>query len=306
MSDVTFLADSVVTRPLTPTDATAVFELTYAAEMADKGYPMVELDDILGDWARPSYDLGGQSIGFFEHGDLVAYGEVHRKRLEAYVHPAHRGRGLGTTLYRWGLAKAKELGYDRVGQTVPVTNVGAVALFKAHGGTLLYSSWILELPEGAAIAPQDLPAGHRLRAFEPERDTYDVYRTFEDAFNEWPDRQPSTFEDWQAFAFARSDFQPWQINTVVEDVDGVERILGACRISVSADEGWVDQIAVHREARGRGLGRALLVSAFTEARSRGATRFRLNTDSRTGALGLYEHVGMAVVETYEHYVVDLG
>ena len=68
----------------------------------------------------------------------------------------------------------------------------------------------------------------------------------------------------------------------------------------------MDQIAVRREARGRGLGRALLVAAFAEARSRGATISRLNTDSRTGALGLYEHVGMVVVETYEHYAVDLG
>ncbi len=181
-----------------------------------------------------------------------------------------------------------------------------MGLFTAHGGTLLYTSWILELPEGAAIADQDLPAGHRLRGFEPERDTYDVYRTFEDAFNEWPDRLPSTLEDWQAIAFGRSDFEPWQIITVVEDVDGDERIVGACRVSVSDGEGWVDQIAVRREARGRGLGRALLVAAFAEARSRGATISRLNTDSRTGALGLYEHVGMIVVETYEHYVVDLG
>ena len=66
---------------------------------------------------------------------------------------------------------------------------------------------------------------------------------------------------------------------------------------------WVN---VRRDARGRGLGRVLLVAAFAEARSRGATISRLNTDSRTGALGLYEHVGMVVVETYEHYAVDLG
>lgn len=306
MSDVTTLTDSVVARPLVLTDVNAVFELTSAAEMADMGHPMVELDDIRGDWARPSYDLGGQSIGFFEDGFLVAYAEVHKKRLEAYVHPGHRGRGLGATLYRWALAKAKDLGYDRVGQSVPVTNRSAVELFKAHGGGLLYTSWILELPEGAAIADQELLPAHRLRAFEPERDTYDVYRTFEDAFNEWPDRQPSTLEDWQAIAFGRSDFEPWQVLTVVEEVDGTEHIVGACRVSVSDGEGWVDQIAVRRDARGRGLGRTLLVAAFEQARSRGATISRLNTDSRTGALGLYLHVGMVVVETYEHYSVELG
>ena len=73
---------------------------------------------------------------------------------------------------------------------------------------------------------------------------------FEDAFNEWPNRQPSTLEDWQALAFGLNHFEPWQILTVVEDADGVETILGACRVSVSEGEGWVDQIAIRREARG--------------------------------------------------------
>jgi GNAT superfamily N-acetyltransferase len=305
MPDVTALSDAIVARPLVLEDAVAVFELTRAAEQADLGHPMVELEDIRCDWARPSYNLGAQSIGYFEHGDLVAYGEVHKNRLEGYVHPAHRRRGLGTRLFEWSLGKAKELGYPRVGQTVSVTNRDAISLLSDHGGTLLYTSWVLELPEGTAIAAQDLPPGHRLRPFQADRDTYDAYRTFEDAFNEWPDRQPSTLDDWQAIAFGRSDFEPWQVVTVVQDVDGVERIVGACRVTVSDAEGWVDQIAVRREARGRGLGRALLVAAFNEARSRGATTSRLNTDSRTGALGLYEHVGMVVVETYQHYAVDL-
>jgi mycothiol synthase len=305
MSDVIAVSDAILARPLVPGDAVAVFELTRAAEQVDLGHPMVELDDIRGHWARPSYNLGAQSIGYFEHGELVAYGEVHKNRLEGYVHPAHRRRGLGTRLFEWSRTKAKELGYPRVGQTVSVNNRDAISLLTDHGGTLLYTSWVLELPEGTTIAAQDLPPGHRLRPFQADRDTYDVYRTFEDAFNEWPDRQPSTLDDWRAIAFGRSDFEPWQVVTAVEDVDGVERIVGACRLIVSDGEGWVDQIAVRRQARGRGLGRALLVAAFNEARSRGATALRLNTDSRTGALGLYQHVGMVVVETYQHYAVDL-
>ena len=62
---------------------------------------------------------------------------------------------------------------------------------------------------------------------------------------------------------------------------------------------------MQRDGAGTGLGRALLVAAFSAARAHGATISRLNTDSRTGSLGLYEHVGMVVVETFEHYAVDL-
>jgi len=306
MPDTMSLPATVTTRPLTTDDARAVFELTQAAELHDTGQSMVELEDIRGDWARPSYHLGAQSVGFFEDGDLVAYSEVHRNRIESYVHPAHRRRGLGTTLFRWSLAKAKELGYERAGQTVPATNQDAIAIFTAHGSSLLFTSWILELPAGVTIDAAPLPAGHRLRGFDAKRDTYDVYRTFEEAFNEWPDRVPTTLEDWEAIALARADFEPWQVMTMVEVADGVEQVVGACRLSANDGEGWVDQIAVRREARGRGLGRALLVAAFAAAREHGATVCRLNTDSRTGALGLYEHVGMGVVETYEHYAVALA
>ena len=122
MSNVTEPSPPVTTRPLTIRDAQAVFELTREAEIADSGHAMVELEDIRGDWSRPSFDLASQSVGFFENGRLVAYGEVHRNRLEGYVHPAHRGRGIGKTLFGWGLDKARGLGYERVGQTVPVTN----------------------------------------------------------------------------------------------------------------------------------------------------------------------------------------
>lgn len=293
-------------RPLEHADARAVFELTFACEQHDTGQSLVELDDILGDWAAPSYDLGSQSIGFFEGDALVAYGEVDRKRLEAHVAVDHRGQGIGTALFRWAIDKARELGYDRLGQSLSVTNSDAIALVTRHGGELLWTSWILELPAGAAIEDVDLPPGHRLRNFDVRRDARDAFETIEDAFNEWPNRDPSTFEDWFSKTIDRDDFDPWNMLIISEETGGAERVVGACKVTTIDGVGWVDQIAVRRESRGLGLGRALLVTAFARAREHGATTARLNTDSRTGALGLYEHVGMVSVETYEHLAVPLA
>jgi mycothiol synthase len=306
MSDIGLVSIGDLTvRPLRAEDAPAVYELTQASETHDVGRSLIELEEIRADWARPSYDLTEQSRGYFDSDQLVAYGEVHKGRLEAYVHPGHHGRGIGTALFGWAVERARELGYERVGQTVPITNTAAIALLIRHGCQLLYSSWILELPAGASIADVELPPGHRLRRFDPDRDAFDVYRTFEDAFNEWPNRLPSTIDDWQAVTWGRPDFEPWQILTVTEGNARGEQVVGACRVSVHEDEAWVDQIAVCREARGRGIGRALLVAAFARACQHGATTLRLNTDSRTGALGLYQHVGMTVVETYQHYARNL-
>lgn len=297
---------SISSRPLRPADAPAVFELTAAAEEHDSGSVLVELDDIVSDWARPSYDLSTQSLGLLEDGRLVAYAEVDRLRVEGYVHPECRGLGLGSRLVGWAIETAATLGYERVGQSLPVTNTPAIDLFRSFGSTVLYTSWMLELSSGLEVAPSRLPPDHRLRVFDPARDALEVFQTIEDSFNEWPDREPSSFADWEASTVKRNDFEPWQIIVMVAGVDRAETIVGACKVTANEGLGWIDQIAVRRDARGQGLGRGLLGSAFTTARAHGASTCRLNTDSRTGALGLYEHVGMTVVETYEHHAISLA
>ena len=62
-------------------------------------------------------------------------------------------------------------------------------------------------------------------------------------------------------------------------------------------------LAVHavedlEEERGRGLAQALLIDSFAAGTAHGARRSELSTDSRTGALGLYEKVGMVVTSTW--------
>jgi ribosomal protein S18 acetylase RimI-like enzyme len=84
---------------------------------------------------------------------------------------------------------------------------------------------------------------------------------------------------------------------------------GAALIGVSVghdyeaqDEGWIEQIAVRREHRGRGMGGALLAESFRRFQEAGRSIAGVSTDSRTGALGLYEHAGMAVVRSYTRWV----
>jgi ribosomal protein S18 acetylase RimI-like enzyme len=85
-----------------------------------------------------------------------------------------------------------------------------------------------------------------------------------------------------------------------------DQIVGAAFLIVyPGDTGWVQQIAVRKDHRGRGLGRALLQHAFGEFFRRGERRAGLSTDSRTGARTLYEHVGMRVTSSYTHYAKEL-
>ena len=132
----------------------------------------------------------------------------------------------------------------------------------------------------------------------------------EDAFLEWSERDRRTFEEFVAVSVQRPGFEPWNLR-LLTDPDGTA--VGGCYLQMAAPEdarltgpvGYVHSLAVRRDRRGLGLARALLADAFRNARDHGATRSELATDSRTGALGLYEKVGMEVTSTWVHRATEL-
>ena len=283
-------------------DARAVFEVMAAQEQHDTGTVEIEEADIVGDWQRPSFDLTGGTIGVFDGDRLVAYGEVGgEQRSDAAVHPAYRGRGLGTAVAAWIRDTARSRGERIVGMPVPQGSPGD-RLLAALGYHVRWESWVLELPPGRQIESQPLPTGHTLRTALSEAERRGVHAVIEDAFLEWSERARTSYEDFEATTVRRPGFAPWQLRAVVGP-DG--ETVGACFTVVADAVGYVAQLAVRRDRRGLGLARALLVDAFTAARAHGASRFELSTDSRTGALGLYEKVGMQVTSTWVHRAIDL-
>ena len=276
-------------------DARAVFEVMAAQEAHDVGTVEIEEADIVGYWQRPSFDVAASTIGVFDGDRLVAYGEVGgEQRSDAAVHPAYRGRGLGTAIAAWIRETARSRGDRVVGMPVPQGSASD-RLLAAMGYHVRWESWLLELPPGQEIEPQPLPPGYALRTALTDAERRAVHEVVEDAFLEWSERARSSYEDFEARTVRRPGFEPWHLRTVV-DPDGAT--VGVCWTSVNGATAYVAQLAVRRDHRGRGLARALLVDAFAGAREHGATRFELATDSRTGALGLYEKVGMRVVSTW--------
>ena len=298
------LPPGLTTRPLVRTDARAVFELMAAQELHDVGVVAIEEADIVSDWARPSHDLGARSVGVFEGETLVAYAELMgADRGDTGVLPSHRGRGIGTWLAHWLLDLGRSLGSSVVGMPVPQGSPGD-RLLDALGFRVRWTSWVLTLPPGASIPERELPAGYAVRTAAPGelRAAHDV---LEDAFLEWSVRDREPFEDFTAATSGRPGFEPWNLRVAVDpggDVVGVSLVL----VSDNGETGYVDRLAVRRDQRHRGLAQALLVDSFAQARAHGTTTSELSTDSRTGALGLYERVGMVVHSTWVNRGMDLG
>jgi ribosomal protein S18 acetylase RimI-like enzyme len=302
MSDRLDLPEGLAARGPEPGDAPAVFALIEACEAMVQDQPDIQLEDIVADWRRPSFDLAADAILVLEGDRLVGEAEVFKgRRAEVAVHPTARGRGIGTALLGWTERRSRATGGSLVGQTVPDADTGAVELFRANGYEPMWRSWVLSYAIDGPPQPPELPEGYSFRPFELGRDDRDVYEVVERAFSEWPDRDPYTYEDWRAGTVDMESFDP--ALQIVIDREG--EVVGAANLIDPGAEGWVHQLAVGREHRGRGLGRALLQQAFVRFHARGRASVGLSTDSRTGALGLYEHVGMRVTRSYTHHAKHL-
>jgi ribosomal protein S18 acetylase RimI-like enzyme len=103
-------------------------------------------------------------------------------------------------------------------------------------------------------------------------------------FNQWLPRLTSDAEFDPALCFlAHSDGE----------------LAGVCLCWTSA---FVKDLAVRPAFRGRGIGTALLRHSFAELARRGAKRVALKVDAHnpTGAVRLYERVGMRIEQLDEH------
>ena len=295
------LPNGLTQRPLDPSDSAAVHAVIAAQEQHDTGHVAIEEADLLAEWLRPSYDLAASSVGVLDGDRLVAYVEVMgADRGDAAVHPAYRGRGIGTALATWMQERAREGGAPMVGMPVPQGSDGD-RLLAALGYRVRWESWELQLPEGAEVPARPLPDGYRVREATPA-DHEACWQVTEDAFLEWSRRDRSTLEDWLAGIVGRPGFEPWNLRLVTDPAGAVA---GVTHVVLAGDEGHVSKLAVRADQRRRGLAQAMLVDAFAVSRAHGATRAGLSTDSRTGALSLYEKVGMKVTATWVNRAIDL-
>jgi len=293
------LPDGLAARPLTWDDVAAVFQLEHDCEAFDDGEAEIALSDVEAEWRRPTVDLATMSAGVFDAGRLVAYGEVFGSRAEAVVAPAERGRGIGSALARWTWTVARSHGRDRVGQTISDSEAAARELFGSLGYDHGHTSWILRIELDHEPAAPELPDGFVFRPYRPGVDEPAMFDVIETAFTAWEGREPNTFGDWAEQMIRRDEARP-DLQTLIAEGD---RLVGvAINYDYATDaEGWVQQLAVYPTYQGRGLGRALLQESFRRFHEHGRRVCGLTTDSRTGALGLYEHVGMRVRRSYTHW-----
>ena len=297
------LPPGLTSRPATAADARAIFELIATCEVDADGVAEVEEHDITVAFGRRAFDPVLDTHLVFEDGELVGWADLYRSRGEGDVRATHRSRGIGTALLEWMERRARSLGNTEVGQTKTDANLGARDLFLARGYEPSWVSWVIRIAfEEPPPAPEPIH-GIEIRPYQPS-DARDVHRVVDTAFSEWPGRDPEPFEVWASDDLAHPKFAP-EISPLAFDGDELVGVLLAFDYP-ELSEGWITQLATKASHRKRGIGRALLRTSFGWFFERGRRVAGVSTDTRTGALGLYEKVGMRVQRQYTRYTKRLG
>jgi GNAT superfamily N-acetyltransferase len=299
------LPEGLAARPATTEDIDEITALIEACEARDVGEVDIDRDDVEMAFDRHGFDPAQDTLLIVRGGRPVAYAEVYGDRAEAHVRPNFRGRGLGSTLLAWTERRAREHGEAKVSQNVADANEGAAALLRAGGYEPSRVAWILQIALDEGPPPEaEPPEGIAIRAYETGRDEQGLYRLIDDAFSEWEGRESIPFDEWAPYVIRHNAFAP-DLSRLAFDGD---ELVGA---SVAfdyegSDEGWVQQVATKASHRHRGIARALLRATFRAFADAGKTVAGLSTDSRTGALTLYERVGMSVYRSYTRYAKPLA
>ncbi|MFI9354047.1 GNAT family N-acetyltransferase [Streptomyces lydicus] len=277
-------------RPASARDVPTIHALIAACERKIYGRVQSDAGVVAADLTRPGLVPESDTVLVLDRaGHLAARAWVDR-RSEIDVHPEHRGRGLGAALLDWVQARARQAGSDQIVQTVPDADLHAVALVRRRGYEPLVTSWLLEffLPD-EPVVPEP-PTGVTVRPFRVG-DGPAAHVLVQDAFDEWQERRQA-YEEWATHTVERPAFSPAQSSLAFA---GEQLVGAALALDVpGTDEGYLEQVAVRRDHRGRGIARLLLRHTFRAFHGAGRRSCTLWTHSDTGALDLYLRVGMTV------------
>ena len=277
----------VIIRPARPEDTEAVFQLY--AEWQKSNYGQVEIGREM--YASILASADGAFVAEAEDG-IVGEADASGGWIDVGVSPSMQRRGIGTALLR---AAEDAATAEPTLVTGLSTDPAAAAFAKANGYEKAWEVWLMGIDPPAEIPEPEWPEGVSVRTYGGEdAEAREIKDLLDLAYAEEFHHHPDTFENWSRFMFEDPmfDAKVWFLAVA----DG--RIVGA---ALNWDEGYIKDLVVHPDWRGRGLGKALVYQTFGEFKRRGLPRVTLKTDSNnpTDAWRLYERVGMKKERTYE-------
>src|SRR5262245_45632612 len=270
-------------RDATWDDFDAVFALLDARSRAAFGTSQQDRKYLRQRWNLPG---GGRWVAD-EGGTIVGYAGLDESHQIAHaaVDPV-----VGDELFVHVEEQARLRGFDHVDVTAVPEDVPLYAAVQRNGYSLdreILRMW--RTLDGNLPAPR-WPESLTVREYD-DADGERVHALLDDIYTGWDrDYVARSHEGWLSFMTDHDEFDPAMWFLVERDGE-----LVACALHWKENQrrGWVKDLVVDENERGRGLGKALLHHGFRAYAERDVERVGLKVDSTnpTGAPQLYERVG---------------
>jgi mycothiol synthase len=303
-----------------PDDLDTAARLYAAADTSALGAPEIGRGEIVELLMMPTADRA--TIGFLEHdGEPVGLiwaendATANQTFLDVTVPPGPAGLAARDYALTLGMAAARR--HQAIAGGRPWTlrsghwlgNLEAAAVMEAHGFIAVRRFHRMRIDSASPAIPTvapPLPDEVELVVASTEGDFHDVHLVDNDSFRDHWNFTPRPWDEWWEY-FAASptrDPEGWWLLRVAGEPAAI-LIMDESR--ADRNDGYVSILGVQRAFRGRGLAQLLLQRAFVRYRDMGraGTQLSVDADNTTGAVRLYEKVGMAPVQTIQGWAVEL-
>jgi mycothiol synthase len=290
---------SVTVRTATADEAPAIQALLHEHALASFGEPELSVEEIRSWFAQRNLEFRVAE----RDGELVGYLDVQLQESGRFPADVRTLDGEAAASL---LDEAVQIGREREATVVRSFVQGDDPVMRpvleAAGWKPIRHSFQMRIELEGELPEPKWPDGLEPRNLRPGEEQR-VYEAHQDAFADHWEHDRYSFEDWRDFNIERHGFDPslWWLAEDGEELAGVS--LNAWHFSGDPQFGWINVLGVRPPWRKRGIGTALLQHSFRDFRARGATRVGLGVDGEntTGAVRLYEQVGMRVVRRNDMY-----
>jgi mycothiol synthase len=296
-------------------DDEAWAELLAAIEVVDVRGETYELEDIDTEWGSVWAHPDENARHVWDGDRLVAFvwltlrpgtREAHKVSMWGGVRPSHRRRGIGTQLFEWAIARAKDIASAMEGARPTKLETDAAShqtelltLAARMGLDPVRHFYEIARPTSAAVPDVPAPTDLELVPWSPSLDEGARLAHVEAFADHWGS-EPRTVEEWTQWYTGHRGFRPDLSVLALAPATGEVVGLVLCA-AYPADwvtvpvEAWVNTVGTRRGWRGKGVASWLLTDALRRiaAADDGFERAILGVDSEnpTGALRVYRRLG---------------
>lgn len=290
----------ILWRPLQPQEGEELAALAAACLTADGGLPFAADEEFVQPRflpAAPGTSLGGFSpVGILLAAAAVRPDPETRQRralIAGMVHPDHRGQRVGAMLMRWSITQGEALlagGKPGAPQSLVIATEmltdAAARLYAQYGFAQEFAEDVMRRDLRRPLPEAPLPPDITLAPWSPAL-AEAFFAAYTASFRERPGFPGWSREQWVDWATGDDDFRP--------AASFIARCGDTPAGFVLCDEGWIAQIGVCPEWRGRGLGAALTAAALRYFHAAGVEDVSLGVNVNNPiAARLYTRLGFEV------------